>query len=102
MKDFIQFIRQQGVVGLAIGFILGKAVSDVIASFVKDIINPVIGIALGHFGDLNNLTFKILSAEISYGKFISIMINFFIVAGVVYFGFKKLKLDKLDVPKDPK
>lgn len=99
MKNFIEFIRSQGAVGLAVGFILGKAVSDVVASIVNDLINPIIGIVLGKFGDLSALSFHVLSANITYGKFISILINFVIVASVVYFGVKKLKLDKLDAPK---
>jgi large conductance mechanosensitive channel len=99
MRGFIEFIRTQGVIGLAVGFILGKAVSDVVGSIVTDIINPVIGIFLGHFGDLSNLSFSVLNATISYGKFISILINFVIVASVVYFGVKKLGLDRLDVKK---
>lgn len=99
MKGFIEFIRTQGVVGLAVGFVLGKAVSDVVASIVTDLINPIIGIILGHLGNLNALSVHILSANITYGKFISILINFAIVAAVVYFGVTKLKLDKLDKPK---
>jgi large conductance mechanosensitive channel len=99
MKDFIEFIRTQGVVGLAVGFVLGKAVSDVVASVVTDLVNPIIGIVLGQFGDLSKLSFNILSANITYGKFISIVINFVIIALVVYYGVKKLKLDKLDAPK---
>ncbi len=99
LKDFLHFIRTQGAIGLAVGFILGKAVSDVVASIVNDLINPIIGIILGHFGDLSKLSFKVLSANITYGKFISVLINFIIVAAVVYFGVKKLKLDRLDAPK---
>lgn len=99
MKNFIEFIRTQGVVGLAVGFILGKAVSDVVASIVNDLVNPIIGIALGKFGNLSTLSIHILSANITYGKFISILINFIIIAFVVYFGVKKLGLDKLDKPK---
>lgn len=99
MQGFIQFIRTQGAVGLAVGFILGKAVSDVVASIVNDLINPIIGIALGKLGDLSRLSFDILSAKITYGNFISILINFVIVAAVVYFGVKKLGLDRMDAPK---
>ena len=99
MKNFIEFIRTQGVVGLAVGFILGKAVSDVVASIVTDLINPIIGIVLGHFGDLSKLSVQVLSANITYGKFISIVINFLIVATVVYIGVKKLRLDRVDAPK---
>jgi len=52
MKDFIDFIRKQGVVGLAIGFILGGAVSNLVSALVQDVINPVIGIFLGPVGNL--------------------------------------------------
>ncbi len=99
MKGFIDFIRTQGVVGLAVGFVLGKAVSDVVASIVNDLINPIIGLALGKFGNLNAMSLHILSANITYGKFISVLINFSIIAFVVYFGVKKLGLDKLDQSK---
>lgn len=96
---FMSFIREQGVVGLAVGFILGRAVSDLVGSVVNDIINPVIGIFLGRFGDLSALSLQVFSANIAYGKFLSILINLLIVAMVVYFGVKKLGLDKLDKPK---
>lgn len=100
IKNFIDFVRTQGVVGLAVGFILGKAVSDVVASIVTDLINPIIGIVLGRFGDLSALSVHVLSANITYGKFISILINFIIIALVVYFGVKSLHLEKLDKPKN--
>jgi len=96
MKDFIDFIRKQGVVGLAIGFVLGGAVSKVVSALVEDIINPIIGIFLGKIGDLSGLALRIGSARITFGHFISILIDFIIIALVVYYGFKYLKLDKLD------
>lgn len=100
MKNFIQFIREQGVVGLAIGFILGGAVSGVVASFIKDIINPLIGLVLGSTSSLQNMGFDIWSAHIALGNFISVLINFIIVAAVVYYGFKMLGLEKLDKKKE--
>ena len=96
MKDFIEFIRKQGVVGLAFGFVLGGAVSKVVSALVEDIINPIVGIFLGKIGDLSNLYLRIGSAHITFGHFVSIAIDFLIVALVVYYGFKYLKLDKLD------
>jgi len=98
LKDFIHFIRTQGVVGLAIGFILGKAVSDLVASFVNDIINPLIGLAFSRFNDLASLTLDIHGSVIGYGKFLSLLINFFIVSAIVYFVIKKL-ISKFDQPK---
>ena len=98
-RGFIHFVRTQGVVGFAVGFILGKAMSDLVGSFVSDIINPVIGLGLARFGDLANLSIKIGNSEIRYGKTISLVINFIILALVVYFVVKKAA-DVLDAPKD--
>jgi large conductance mechanosensitive channel len=91
MQNFIQFIREQGVVGLAIGFILGGAVGKVVASLVSDIIMPALAIALG----LKALSYM----GVNYGAFISTLVDFVIIAAVIYFVFKKIGLDKLDKPK---
>jgi large conductance mechanosensitive channel len=97
-SGFIDFIREQGVVGLAIGFILGGAVSKTVSSLVDNVINPLIGIALGKV----NLADRVLvvgSATLKYGAFISSVIDFVIIAAVIYFGFKLVGLDKLDKKK---
>lgn len=95
MLGFIQFIREQGVVGLAIGFILGGAVSKVVGSLVTDIINPLLGLVLGGTG-LSDMMWGVVHA----GSFISVIIDFLIIAAVVYFIFKKLGFDRLDVKKE--
>lgn len=96
MTDFIDFVRSQGVVGLAVGFILGGAVSDLVKSIIENIINPIIGVLLRQTGGLVQATFTVAGATIKYGAFINTIINFTVVALVVYFGVKKLKLDRLD------
>lgn len=98
-QGYIHFIRTQGIVGFAVGFILGKAVSDLVGSFVADIINPLIGLVFAKFSDLALATFQINNVTIGYGKFLSLLINFFILSAVVYFVIKKLAV-KLDQPKD--
>lgn len=100
MRSFITFIREQGVVGLAIGFILGGAVSELVKSFINDIVNPVVGLALGSVQGLKEASFSLLGADILWGSFASVLINFVIIAAVVYFGFKGLGLDKLDKKKE--
>lgn len=99
MKGFINFIREQGVVGLAVGFILGGAVSKVVTALVTDIINPLVGILLGFAGNLSAMTLKIGSSQLKWGDFLSVVIDFLIIAAVVYFGVKGLGLDKLDKKK---
>lgn len=95
MKGFIEFIREQGVMGLAVGFILGGAVSKVVASFVTDIINPILGVLLGMVGGLKDAYFQLGSVRMMWGDFISELIDFTIIALVVYFGVKILRLEKL-------
>ncbi|MFH1896188.1 MAG: MscL family protein [bacterium] len=99
MKKFIDFVREQGVVGLAVGFILGGAVSKVVASLVGDIINPILGIVLGATGGLGEAVLKVGSVEIMWGSFVSVLIDFLVIALVVYYGVKIFGLDKLDKQK---
>jgi len=94
MKGFINFIRERGVMGLAIGFLLGGAVSKVVTSFVTDIINPAVGLLLGKVGGLKLAYFKIGPAKFMWGSFLSTLIDFTIIALVVYIGVKILRLDK--------
>ncbi len=102
INGFMDFVREQGVVGLAVGFILGGAISKVVSSLVKDIINPLLGIILGAAGNLSSYSLKIGSAEVMWGSFLSVLIDFLVIASVVYFGVKKLKLDRLDKKKEKK
>jgi large conductance mechanosensitive channel len=100
MNGFIKFIREQGVIGFATGFILGGAVSNLVGAFVKDIVNPVIGVFLNQMGNLENAVLKIGPVNLAWGDFVSTLINFLILAFVVYFLFKVLKLEKLDVKEE--
>ena len=93
---FLQFIREQGVVGLAVGFILGGAVSKVVTALVNDIINPIIGAALGSSEGLKAMQL----GPVLLGDFLSVTIDFLIIAAVVYFAVKGLGLDALDKPKN--
>ncbi|HBM45966.1 MAG: Large-conductance mechanosensitive channel-like protein [Parcubacteria group bacterium GW2011_GWF2_38_76] len=96
MKGFLDFIREQGVVGLAVGFILGGAVSKLVSALIADIINPFLGVALGIVGDLKTASIIIAGANIMYGNFLAVFVDFLVIAGVVYFGVKMMGLDKLD------
>lgn len=99
MKGFLNFIKEQGVIGLAVGFILGGAVSKVVSSLVTDIINPILGVVLGVAGNLNNSVLKLGKIEIMWGNFVSVVIDFLIIAMVVYYGVKILGLNKIDKKK---
>jgi large conductance mechanosensitive channel len=98
-SGFMDFIRTQGVVGFAVAFILGGAVSLLVKSGIDNIINPILGIVLGRAKDLADSFIPFFGAKIMWGKFVNDLINFFVLTAVVYFGIKKIGLDKLDKPK---
>lgn len=98
-SGFLTFVREQGVVGLAVGFILGGAVSKLVSSIVNDIINPVIGGLLGSAGNLKNFIIPFGESGIMVGSLIATTIDFVIIAFVVYFGVRILKLDRVDAKK---
>lgn len=102
LTGFLDFIREQGVVGLAVGFILGGAVSKVVTALVTDIVNPLVGLLIGSAEGLKDAKLDLGSAVIMWGDFVSVMIDFAIVAAVVYFAVKLLRLEKLDKKKDAK
>lgn len=100
MKDFINFVREQGIIGLAVGFILGGAVSKVVTAIVNDIINPILGLALGAVDGLKTASINIGSAKILYGDFITVLIDFVVVSLVVYIGVKIIDVARLDKKKE--
>src|SRR3989338_5058648 len=100
MRNFIQFIREQGVVGFATGFILGGAVSDLVKSLMADIINPLLGLLLGSVSGLKTASASFFGATLTWGSFLSSLINFIVLGTVVYTVFKLLRLELLDKKKD--
>ena len=89
-------MREQGVVGLAVGFILGGAVSKVVTALVNDIVNPILGAILGSTDGLKAMKL----GPVMLGDFVSVVIDFLIIAAVVYFVVKGLGLDRVDKKKE--
>lgn len=97
VAEFRAFIARGNVVDLAIGIIIGAAFTGVVSSLVKDVINPVIGLAIGGvdftniFVALNGQSYPTLDAAqkagaptVNIGLFINALINFIIIAFVVF------------------
>ncbi|MFZ2187220.1 MAG: MscL family protein [Candidatus Moraniibacteriota bacterium] len=93
MAGFMDFIRKQGVVGVAVGFVLAGAVAKMVTALVTDIINPLIGLVLVNAANLKNAKFTIRNVEILWGDFVSTTIDFLIIALIVYFVIKLLGID---------
>lgn len=107
MEEFKAFISRGNVMDMAVGIIIGGAFTSIVSSLVEDIINPILGI----FGGMNfdKLSITLLGeATLNYGKFITAVINFLIMALIVFVIMKtmngigeKLKKKEEEAPEEP-
>ncbi|MBT9671398.1 large-conductance mechanosensitive channel protein MscL [Secundilactobacillus kimchicus] len=97
LKEFKAFIARGNVIDLAVGVIIGSAFTAIVTSLTTNLLNPFIGLFLGKI-DLSNLVFSVGAAHFRYGAFLNAIINFIIVAFVVFLLVKGI--NKL-MPKKP-
>ncbi|GAB4449433.1 MAG: large-conductance mechanosensitive channel protein MscL [Anaerolineales bacterium] len=83
LKEFKEFAMRGNVMDLAIAVIIGGAFGKIIASLVNDVLMPLIGLLLGGL-DFSGLAFKVKDASINYGLFIQSIVDFLIVAFVIF------------------
>ena len=83
LKEFREFISRGNVMDLAVAVVIGAAFAGVVTSLVNDIITPIIGIFLGGI-DFSGLAITVGEAAITYGNFIQALINFLIIALVIF------------------
>jgi large conductance mechanosensitive channel len=119
LKEFKKFAMRGNVMDMAIGIILGAAFGKIVASFVKDVIMPPIGMALGgvDFADLQIVLQKakdavmdgekvvtpaVAEVAIKYGAWINTVIDFLIVAFVIFMVVKVMnKMKKAEPEPEP-
>ena len=82
-RDFRKFIMRGNIVDLAVAVIIGVAFNAVVLSFVNNVISPIIGAVFGK-PDFNSLTFKLGDGVVAYGAFLTALLNFVIIAFVVF------------------
>ncbi len=104
VSGFMEFVRTQGVVGLAVGLVLGGAVTVVVKSLIDNIVMPPLGFILGSAEGLKGLTINLgktggEDAILHYGVFLNDIINFIVIALIVYLVVHILGFDKLDKKK---
>jgi large conductance mechanosensitive channel len=83
LKDFRDFAMRGNVLDLAIAVVVGAAFIAIVTSLVDDIIMPLVGILLGGM-DFTSLAITVGEASITYGNFIQAIINFLIIAFVLF------------------
>lgn len=104
-EEFKKFISKGNVMDMAVGIIIGGAFTSIVSSLVNDIINPVLGL----FGGMNfdQLAWNITGdVTLYYGKFITAVVNFLIMALIVFIIVKMMnkamsKFQKEETPKAP-
>lgn len=117
LKEFKEFALKGNVVDLAIGVIIGAAFSSIVTSLVDDIIMPLVGLFTGginftdYFISLDGGSYTSLAqaqeagaATLNYGQFISVILNFLIVAFSIFIAIKwinKFKREEEPVEEGP-
>lgn len=100
LKEFREFVMRGNVLDLAIAVIIGAAFGKIITSLVNDILTPLIGLAMGGV-NLAGLAFSVGDAVVTWGNFVQAIIDFIIVALVIFLIVKaanNLKRKEKDIP----
>ena len=103
MKEFKEFISRGNVMDMAVGIIICGAFTAIVSSLVADIITPIIGMLMGGV-DFSSLAVTVGSANLTYGNFIQAIINFLLVAWVLFMIVKamnKMKRKEEEKPAEP-
>ena len=103
LKEFKDFIAKGNVMDMAVGIIIGAAFTAIVGSLVDDLINPLIGIFMGGV-DFGGLSASVGDAVFTYGNFIMAIINFLVIAFVVFMLVRqvnKLKKAEEEAPAAP-
>ena len=82
MQEFKEFALRGNVMSLAVGMIIGAAFQEIVTSLVDNILSPIIGLLVGR--NFDALEWDVLGVTIRYGAFITSVVNFIILAFVVF------------------
>ena len=100
MKEFKEFAMRGNVMDLAVAVIIGGAFGAIVNSLVADIISPIIGMLVGD--NFANLSVKVAGATLTYGNFIMAIVNFLIIALVIFSMIKAMnKAQSLSKKEEP-
>jgi large conductance mechanosensitive channel len=103
IKEFKEFIMKGNVMDLAVAVIIGGAFGKIISSLVNDILMPLIGLILGGV-NFTALAVTLGDAKLTYGNFIQALIDFLIIALVIFLlvkGLNKLTKKPAPAPAEP-
>ncbi|MCZ7381362.1 MAG: MscL family protein [Candidatus Methanoperedens sp.] len=93
MQEFMDFLNKYGVIGLAVAFVMGAAVTKLVTALVTDLIMPIIG-ALIPGGDWRSATLNAGNIKFMIGDFVGVLIDFIIIAVVIFMIVKTIVKEK--------
>lgn len=99
IKEFKEFAMKGSLIDMAVGIIIGAAVGKMVSTLVENILMPIIGVAMGGV-NFQDLSFKVGDAAIGYGAFIQAMIDFLIVAFVIFMILKMINKMKANFEQE--
>ncbi|SEO02911.1 large conductance mechanosensitive channel [Amphibacillus marinus] len=103
IKEFKAFIMRGNVIDLAVGLVMGAAFTAIVSALVENVITPII-VALTGKAEVSQLAFQLGSARIAYGFFLQAIIDFLLVALVLFLtikGINKLARKKKEEEPEP-
>ena len=83
-NEFMDFLSKYKVMGLAVAFIIGVYLGALVQALVKDLILPIIGLAIPGLGNLAGYTYTLYEQIFGIGEFLVALITFIIVAFVIF------------------
>ena len=98
MKEFREFISRGNVMDMAVGIIIGGAFTAIVTALVDSILMPIIGAISGGLS-VEQMSWKVGEASIGYGAFLQAVINFLLVAWVLFLIIKGLNKAKAALTK---
>lgn len=87
IKEFKEFISKGNLIEIAVGLILALAFAGLVTSFTENLINPIIGAIFGQ-PNFDSLVIEMGDAQLRYGAFLTTLLNFLIVAFVLFLVIK--------------
>ena len=101
LKEFREFAIKGSVIDLAVGVISGAAFGKIVSSLVADLIMPLVGILIGgvHYEDL---VWHVGGAQVTYGKFIENVVDFVVIAFVIFLMVQAINRVRRKAANEPK
>lgn len=98
LKEFVDFIKDKGVISLAVGLAIGLQVTNTVSAIVNGFINPIVAFIVGDTKGLESATWTVFTVGdrqlvIGWGLIFSALVTLFGVALVVFYLIKLLKID---------